>query len=257
MIKAIFLDFDGTTYSHNLGGIPNSTYKALKKVKEKGILTFLCTGRAYSELEWFDLSKLDIDGIIVSNGQLAFDKNHNIIYSRPIEGILKEKLVEIFKQKKHPMHISTADDIYMSFVNDVVVVVQNAISSKIPDIKEYQGEEFYMASIYIDRNSRTDDLDELAKYGEITFWHKDACDIVPKGVSKSTGIDLVCQKYNIDVKDTLAVGDGENDIAMLERCGVGVAMGNSTQAVKEISDYITDDIDNDGLFKAFKYFKLI
>lgn len=257
MIKALFLDFDGTIYSHKTGRIPDSTYKALKMIKQNNTLVFLCTGRAYSELKWFDLSKLDIDGIIVSNGQLAFDKEDNLIYSKPIQGILKDQLVKIYNDKKLPIYVSTVDDIFINYVDDLVIAVQNSVSSKVPDIKKYEGQDFYMASIFIDMSQASKQLSDLQEYGEITFWHKGACDVVPKGVSKSTGIDLICEKFNVDIKETLAIGDGENDIEMLKHCHIGIAMGNSLDIVKKVADYVTDDIDDDGLYKAFKHYRLI
>lgn len=257
MIKALFLDFDGTIYSHKQGKIPDSAYKALKKIKDKNILTFLCTGRAYSELKWFDLSKLDIEGLIVNNGQLIFDRNENIIYQKPIEGVLKEKLIKIFNDKKLPIYISTKDDIFINFVNEQVIKVQNDVSSNIPEIKDYKGQDMFMTSIFVDISKRCKELEELDSLGEITYWHFGACDVVPKGVSKSKGIDEVIKIYGISIEDTMAIGDGENDIDMLKHCGIGIAMGNSNDDVKKVADYITDDIDNDGLYKAFKHYDLI
>ena len=55
----------------------------------------------------------------------------------------------------------------------------------------------------------------------------------------------------------MAFGDGENDIAMLEYVGIGVAMGNGKEAVKEAADYVTDTVENHGIEKALKHFGLI
>ena len=257
MIKAVFIDFDGTIYSHSTGRIPNSTYKTFKKLKENNILVFLCTGRAYSELKWFDLSKLEFEGVILTNGQLAFDKNDKLIYQKPIEGILKEKLLKIFLEKKVPIYISTTDDIYLNYCDSLVEKVQNSVSSRVPEVKEYKGEDFFMASVFIDYSNRSPEIEELSKYGEITYWHAGACDVVPKGVSKATGIDEIIKIYGIDISETMGIGDGENDIDMLKHCQIGVAMGNSTNEIKKIADYVTADIDDDGLYKALKYFELI
>ncbi|MDO4757081.1 MAG: HAD hydrolase family protein, partial [Parabacteroides sp.] len=61
----------------------------------------------------------------------------------------------------------------------------------------------------------------------------------------------------IDVSETMALGDGGNDIPMLQEAGIGIAMGNASNEVKSYADYVTDHIDNDGLCKAFKHFGLI
>ena len=65
-----------------------------------------------------------------------------------------------------------------------------------------------------------------------------------------------------DVDGTLlshstAFGDAENDIDMLEYCGIGVAMGNAQEKVKEIADYVTTDVDRDGIKNALRYFSII
>ncbi|XJR89701.1 HAD hydrolase family protein [Elizabethkingia anophelis] len=75
--------------------------------------------------------------------------------------------------------------------------------------------------------------------------------------SKQVGIEVFCKHYGIDVSQTMAFGDGGNDITMLKYVALGVAMGNANPEVKEIADYVTDDIDNDGILKALKHFEVI
>ena len=65
-IRAVFLDFDGTVYSHVTEGIPRSTIEAVRKLKDKGILVFLCSGRSLPEMNEFDVSELDPDGMILT-----------------------------------------------------------------------------------------------------------------------------------------------------------------------------------------------
>lgn len=55
----------------------------------------------------------------------------------------------------------------------------------------------------------------------------------------------------------MAFGDGVNDIEMLEYVSIGVAMGNAREETKKVADYITDDVDNDGILKALEHFKLL
>ena len=76
--------------------------------------------------------------------------------------------------------------------------------------------------------------------------------MVPKGHSKATGIDFVLNHFNIDDKNSYAFGDSNNDIDMLKHVGVGVAMGNANDLVKAASDFVTDTINDDGIFKALK-----
>ena len=82
-------------------------------------------------------------------------------------------------------------------------------------------------------------------------------DIGPSGIDKKYAIKILLDYLNIDPKDTIAFGDANIDISMFEVCGYGVAMGNGGEGIKKAADYITDDVDHDGLYNAFKYLKLI
>lgn len=64
-------------------------------------------------------------------------------------------------------------------------------------------------------------------------------------------------KAKVAVEDTIAFGDAMSDKEMLMFCHIGVAMGNSKPELKEIADYVTTDVNDDGLWKAFKHFNLI
>lgn len=65
------------------------------------------------------------------------------------------------------------------------------------------------------------------------------------------------QHYGIKKEETMAFGDGENDIDMLEYCQIGIAMGNAHEGLKKVANYITEDIDNNGVELALKHFGLI
>ena len=82
-------------------------------------------------------------------------------------------------------------------------------------------------------------------------------DIVPKDSGKDKGIIEYCKLRNIDIKDTMSFGDGDNDREMLKTTGIGVAMGNAIDSVKVVADYITDRIDEDGIYNALVHFGVI
>lgn len=257
MIKALFLDFDGTTFSHKTSCMPDSCLSALKKVQEKGIKVFLCTGRSKPEMKMFDLKGFVFDGSILSNGQLFLDRDNKVVFSYPLQGSLKEELITLFLEKKIPTSFATEDEFYINFVNDFVETVQNDISSGIPPVKEYHGEDIYMASIFVDIDENKDRIMKLKDVAEITLWHEGAVDVASKGVTKASAIEKVLEVYDFTDEEIMGFGDGQNDIPMLKKCHIGVAMGNATKEVKDIADYITDDIDDDGLSNALKHFSII
>lgn len=77
-----------------------------------------------------------------------------------------------------------------------------------------------------------------------------------KNVNKGLGLQLLAKHLGIKRKEIIAIGDAENDRHMIEYAGLGIAMGNAFESIKEIADYITDSNDEDGVAKAIEKFVL-
>ncbi len=84
----------------------------------------------------------------------------------------------------------------------------------------------------------------------LTFSSGAGADMVEHCCSKARGLELLCEHYGVDRKDTWAFGDSENDIELLQAAGTGVAVGNAMEETKQAADYVTDDIWHDGIYKA-------
>jgi len=91
----------------------------------------------------------------------------------------------------------------------------------------------------------------------VTHWHPDGWDVIAKGGGKQTAIRRYLAENGLTPEEAIAFGDGENDIGMLKLAGIGVAMGNAEGIVKEAADYVTTDIDDNGIENALKHFGLI
>ena len=90
-----------------------------------------------------------------------------------------------------------------------------------------------------------------------TAWHPDFCDIIPQCNDKSLGIDRMLEWFGIPLEESMAFGDGGNDIGMLRHVGVGIAMGNASQDVKAAADYVTSDVTDHGVVNALTHFGLL
>ena len=77
------------------------------------------------------------------------------------------------------------------------------------------------------------------------------------GMDKVKAVHILLDHLNESLDNTFAFGDAESDANMVKHCKGGVAMGNSEDILKKVADYITDDVNNDGLYKAFRHFGLI
>ena len=82
-------------------------------------------------------------------------------------------------------------------------------------------------------------------------------DLGVKDITKANAIDHLLQYLGASIEDTIAFGDAKIDIPMLEYCKIGVAMGSGGDEIKAMADYVTDDVDQDGLYNAFVHFGLI
>ena len=112
-------------------------------------------------------------------------------------------------------------------------------------------------NIYVDEIKEKELMEKIFKDCESSRWCPVFADVDTKGGGKHIGVDKIIEYYKIDISETMAFGDGGNDLSMIEHCAIGIAMGNANEKLKKAADYITDDVDNDGIYKALKHFKII
>lgn len=258
MIKAVFIDFDNTLYSHFTGQIPISAIKALQEIDKKGVKIFLDTGRPINELKLFNLDDINFTGYILKNSQEIYDHNYKLLESYDIEGKLKEEIIKMFNDKVLPVNLCNTKGSYINYVDDTVNKVLKIFSTKPPEISEYKNDSFNMATVYVkDENEEKEKLNHLVDIAEITHWNPHGISIVPKGMDKIYGIKYMLNKFNLKNEEAICFGDGHNDISMLEYSINSVAMGNASDEVKAKAKYVTSDIDDDGILNALKHYKLI
>ena len=256
MVKAIFFDVDGTLMSHTSSTVPNSTRKAVDLLSEKGIRRVIATGRHMLELAQLPVCDMTFDAYITLNGQLCLDADGTIFSENPIVGHQKEYLLQLFREKTIPIVLVEKDTMYINFWNEQVKIAQKAISSPMPEIGAYTGNEIYLAVAYLDREHEKTLLNPLTEC-KITRWNGYAVDIIASSGGKTVGIERYLSTNHISQEETMAFGDGENDVDMLKYVGLGVAMGNAEQIVKEHADYVTDSVDDDGIMHALASLKIL
>ena len=91
---------------------------------------------------------------------------------------------------------------------------------------------------------------------EATRWNPLFTDVVPVGGNKSNGMEKILAYFGISREETMAFGDGGNDIPMLEYAGIGVAMGNASEEVQRHADFVTSGVDDEGIVHALKHFHI-
>ena len=256
MIKAAFFDVDGTLLSHKTKSIPRSAREAIATLQASGIRCIVATGRHITEMNKLPVRDIPFDGYLTLNGQLMLDREKKMLCGTPITGQVKEYLLDLFENHRLPALLVEEDRLYLNYEDERVRVVQAAISSAIPAFGTYSGKDLYQVCVYMSPGDEKM-LEEIADACVMTRWSLGGMDIIAKGGGKVAGIRKFLEQEGISQEETIAFGDAENDIGMLEFAGIGVAMGNAEEEAKRAADYITDDIDDDGVAKALRHFGLI
>ena len=256
MIKAVFLDVDGTLFSHSQHDIPASALQALNALRERGVLLFLATGRHVAELQYLPMHGLRFDGYVGVTGQICYDGDMRPIYSHPIDDADARVLGEMFTNNEIPIELKTETDYYINYVDDIVRRVQSDVSTAVPPVKPYRGESIYLAAIFAEPE-RYEPLMARLPGCRLTPWHPLGTDVVSTDGGKLQGIVAMQEYFGLAREEIMAFGDSDNDADMIEYAHIGVAMGNATASIKAVADYVTTHIDDDGILNAVRHFGLI
>lgn len=260
MVKAIFFDIDGTLVSFETHRMPQSTINALKILREKGIKVFIATGRAFSVID--NLGDEEFEGYITVNGGCCLNKNRETIYKNTILSADKKALVEYLTgTKTFPCMAATGNKVIINYVDENVRQMLDLINFTEPEVCDFNKEiiekEIFQLMAFVNKPEEGYLLENVLLNCDATRWSPLFTDIIAKGNSKQTGIDKILEYYKLDLKDTMAFGDGGNDIAMLKHVAVGIAMGNAADNVKQSADYVTNSVDDDGIWTALKKLSVI
>lgn len=261
-IKAIFFDIDGTLVPFGDHKPPQEVIEAIAAMRARGIKVFVATGR---HAVWIDnLDGIEFDGFVTANGSMCVESDRTTVtYSHPIANEDVERLINVKADLGLEFCLVAEDgENIITGINKNVNDVCNLIN--IPPIPVRPIETIchkpivqMMAFGEPEKWNSPPLYSDVLKSCSPTSWNPYFCDIIPKGSSKSKGIAKMLEIHGISRDNTMAFGDGDNDITMLEYCKVGVAMGNGSETVKAAADYITDDCRGHGIINALTHFGLL
>lgn len=261
-LKAVFFDIDGTLVPFGDHGVPEEVREAIRTMRRNGVKVFISTGR---HIEWVDnLGDLEFDGFVTTNGALCLlsDKKTQI-YRRCIDPRDIEALAG-FAPDSDLAFVVVPDEGGIFITRNMPEVVEASRLLNLPEIpvrpiSEAVGRNIVQLMAFGSEEERNG----VALFSKVlvdcapTSWNPLFCDIVPKGSDKSRGIEKMLEHFNIPIEEAVAFGDGDNDIEMIRHCGVGVAMGNASDRVKESADLVTTDVRDHGVVNALKKLGLL
>ena len=270
--KIIFLDIDGTIMTFQ-GKLPESAKQALMLAKEAGHSLVLCSGRTKSEI-YPELLEMNFDGIIGAAGAYV-ECGGQVVHRHVVETKQLEKMIDYCELNDLTYCLQTGEGViftsnnrkrfrdYFLSVGLPEETIWKVLSAKVIEENDSRGRiNIEKAAYYgspvcaVDIQQGIGDYFKVdgASYGNNTVTNGEiTCD----GETKATGMAYYLKYTGGSIEDTIAVGDGLNDTDMLHTAKIAIAMGNGKAEIKAIADYITEDVDKDGLYNAFKHFGLI
>ena len=278
-MKIIFLDADGTLFHHK-GYVPESAYEAIERAQKNGHKIVLCTGRQKTEI-YGGMEKIHYDAMIVGSGTCVI-VNDKVVFD---EGFKKDQLsflISYLKERNIPAVFETTNALYGTketadelenlkkiwcchldkeeYEKHGVVLMANQVQI-IPEeeLMEHPINKISFMETDFPFSFIKKDLENQFNLVQSTFapFGQEGGEIMSKDHTKASGIDIVQKELQLNPADFISIGDGDNDFAMFEKCAYNVAMENGTPGIKEKADYITTDLESDGIYNAFKYLELI
>ncbi len=271
MYKLLVTDIDGTLLN-NAKEITQPTRQGIYDIIEKGVKFVIATGRVYPAAKWPYID-LGIEGpIITCNGALIKDtKTGEIIYEKPLETSLARRVSDICSKYNTYFHYYTENTIhseqYEFILKRFAELSKTATEEKrvptelLKDYNEFldRGLTLYKMGVYCDDSDASlRMMEEIMEIEGISCYKslKNSFDIMAEGVNKGDAIAQLNKYYSILREETIASGDNENDIDMIEYAGLGVAMDNAVDAAKDIADFVTISNEEDGLLHVINKFIL-
>lgn len=269
--KLVCIDLDGTLLTDKKT-ITKENIETIRKASGFGINICIATGRIYKFVDHIKETLGNKIKVIASNGGIILKDDESLSFKAlSYEEILRLK--NLTKDYNVDIYLNTENEIiseksipntysYKVINNGLedkykVNIVENYHFENLKDDKKYK----IVKAICINK----EDLNEVKKVRqlleetnefEISSAEHHYCEINSKGVSKGKAVEELAKNLKIDIKEVMCIGDGGNDIEMLKRAGISIAMKNGMEDVKSLANYITEDNNNSGVAKAIEKFVL-
>ena len=261
-IKAVIFDIDDTLFDMNTKTFIASAIIALKQLQKNGIIVILATGRPPQTATAIHEQGVYPDYIVCTNGHIILDGQGKIIEAKTFSKELVQEVYDYCIQNgigllwKYPdlTYEYIHDDVFENFYNKTKDSRKKVVlnDQKQHLLREPNGG--CIGSSVIKANAFNA---RFAKRCVAVKIDDRSSDLLLYGVNKLSAVKEVLDHNGISFDECVGFGDNNNDIEILSKTGIGVAMGNSSRELKEIANIVTDDINDDGVYKALVKLQLI
>lgn len=271
-IRMICMDLDGTALQKDRTSFSPRLMAALAAAHAQGVEIVVVTGRQFGLLPaavtchpvWENLV------VLCNGGQIRRLSTGELLEAENISAAALERLLKLADRFALPIEFSVDSKLYLterslhlqkddpglSFHRDVILANHSCVMDSLEPLCAQPVEKVNL--LCIPENLRQTLVQELEKVAVSAVWSSANCmEITHPLADKGRGLEKVCTLLGIPAEYTMALGDSGNDIAMLRRAGLGVAMGNAPDFVKEAAAVVTDRFDEDGAAKAIERWVLL
>lgn len=251
MFKAAFFDIDGTLLSFTTHQVSPGTIVAFDILHRLGIRTFISSGRPSVLIPPMPVS---FDAYITMNGGYVYSGDE-VLLSRPIPDDETAHWVDYARENNLCTMSFTQRHMFVSNVNNTGLAIRNQLEFPMPPVVPIERllEETSFQLIAVMPPERDAEVQELLPHCRLPRWHPVFTDVIHKDSSKAVGMEAVCRRYGFHPEETIAFGDGGNDVEMLQWAGLGIAMGNAAPDVQAVADYVTTSVDDEGILNAINH----
>ena len=276
-IKLVALDLDGTLFD-NSSRISERNLTAIRSITDKGIHVVISTGRPFEGIPFDQIKGTGINYAITANGSGIYEiSTGKCLYENAMDEELVTPILNFLLTRDIHMDafiggkgytpvqcVETAQKLTVpSSIKNYIITTRTRLDNILQFIHENQLKvqkmtlNFYPAAdgTLIDREtvrkflvSNPSITTVCGGYNNLEFTRADA--------NKGVGLRKLAEILGVNPDATIAIGDTENDLAIIEAAGIGVAMGNATDAVKARADYVTTTNTKDGVAAAIEHFIL-
>lgn len=268
--KLVAFDMDGTLLN-SAKRVSSKTVEALKSAAEAGVVTAVATGRCLAEVrDYFD-SLPGVKFLVCSSGAAVYDAQR---LERLGGTLLEESLVQ------KCLELSAAEDVMVHILTEASIVdfadvermevfkmqpfreLYERVATKVHGIREvYAAAPFPAEKLNFYHKTPAARARTRARFSCLALEMFDAAEgnsleCSKRGVTKASGMEILCGFLKIPMSSVIAVGDSDNDLELLNAVGFSVAMGNSNARVKAACNAVVSDCDHDGCAEAIEKFVL-
>lgn len=276
-IKLVALDLDGTLFD-NSSRISKRNLTAIRSITDKGIHVVISTGRPFEGIPFDQIKGTGINYAITANGSGIYEiSTGKCLYENAMDEELVTPILNFLLTRDIHMDafiggkgytpiqcVETAQKLTVpSSIKNYIITTRTRLDNILQFIHENQLKVQKMTlNFYPAANGTLIDRETVRKflvsnpsittvcggYNNLEFTRADA--------NKGVGLRKLAEILGVNPDATMAIGDTENDLAIIEAAGIGVAMGNATDAVKARADYVTTTNTKDGVAAAIEHFIL-